>query len=97
MQPGQGVAGVLDRVVQQRGDQGRGVHAQIGEDLRNRERVGDVVFAADPLLAPVHPFGGGIGLAHQRDVAVRMDLPVCPEQVGDRFIGRVRGPRQHGP
>jgi len=26
-----------------------------------------------------------------------MDLSVCPEQVGDRFIGRVRGPRQHRP
>ena len=48
------VAGVLDGVVQQRGDQGGGVHAELGADLRDRERVGDVRLAALAHLAAVH-------------------------------------------
>ena len=47
----QRVVGVLDGVVQQRGDQRGGVHAQLGQDRRHGQRVGDVRVAGLALLA----------------------------------------------
>ena len=49
----EGVRRVLDGVVQQRGDQRRLGHADVGEDRRHRERVGDVGVAALAHLAGV--------------------------------------------
>ena len=49
----QRVAGVLDRVVQQGGDQRGGVHAELGQDRGHRQRVGDVRVAALAQLAAV--------------------------------------------
>ena len=50
----EGVRRVLDGVVQQRGDQGRLGHADVGEDRGDRERVGDVGVAALAHLGAVH-------------------------------------------
>src|SRR5450631_892109 len=44
---------VFDHVVQNGGDQGVGVQAQIGENVRHRDRVGDVGFARRTRLAAV--------------------------------------------
>ena len=51
------VVGVLDRVVQQRGGHRRRADAEVGEDLRDRERVRDVRLAALALLALVGALG----------------------------------------
>ena len=52
-QPVQRVVGVLHRVVQQRRHQRGGVHAQLGEDRRDGQRVRDVGIAGLALLARV--------------------------------------------
>ncbi len=72
------VAGVLDGVVQQRGDQRGGVHAQLGQDRRHRERVGDVRVA---------------GLAQLAAVVLLRDVvrPLQDAQVGLRVRGPVGG------
>ncbi len=57
----QAVLGVLDGVVQQPGHQGRRVHAQLGEDGGDGERVGDVRVAALALLAAVPALGDLVG------------------------------------
>ena len=48
---GLGGGRILDDVVQYRGDQSVGVETQIREDVGDRDGVGDVGFARDPLLA----------------------------------------------
>ena len=66
-----GGGGVLDRVVQQRGRDRDVVEAEVGEDHRDADRVGDVRLAgAADLLGvgpPGHPVGPldevGVGLA----------------------------------
>ena len=71
-QLGQRVRGVLDRVVQQRRADGLGVHAQLGEDGRHGQRMGNVRVAAEALLIPV-PVGGRIvGPLDQPDVGLRV-------------------------
>jgi hypothetical protein len=62
--------------VQQCRDQGDGVHPEIGEDLGDRQRVGDVGVAALAHLTAVHPFGGHVCPAQHPDVAMRVDLAV---------------------
>ena len=42
------VTGVLDGVVQQRGHQSGGVHAQFGQNVGDRQRVGDVRITGMP-------------------------------------------------
>jgi len=76
------VAGVLDRVVQQGRDQGGGVHAQLGQDLRDGQRMGDVRLAALAHLPPVHALGDVVRAAHQRPVAVAVQVPVGAHEVG---------------
>ena len=79
---------VLDRVVEQRGDQGRLGHAELGEDRRDRERVGDVGLAALALLAAVHPLGGDVGPLEQREVGLGV---VGPDRAEQRLEDRVAG------
>src|SRR5690606_18126223 len=70
-----GSRGVFDHVVQDRGDDGRRVHMQIGEDVGDGDRMRDVGLAAQALLAlvglgaefisvadPVDLRGGQVGL-----------------------------------
>ena len=64
--------GVLDRVVQQRGGQGRGVHAEIGEDAGDGQRMGDVRIAGAPHLALVGLLGELVGPLDQADFGLGM-------------------------
>jgi hypothetical protein len=50
---GQAVLGVLGDVVEERRLDGDGVDAEVGQDLRRRDRVRDVGLAGGPLLAPM--------------------------------------------
>ena len=68
----EGVVGVLHRVVQQGRDQRGGVHAQLGEDRRDGERVGDVGVAGLALLARVLRVGDVVGVLQQRQVRLRV-------------------------
>ena len=81
----QGDAGVLDRVVQQRGHQRRGVHAQAGQDRGDGQRVGDVGVAALALLRGVGGLGDVVGPLQQRQVGLGVALPV---QGGQRLEHR---------
>ncbi len=70
------VPGVLDGVVEQCRDEGRGIHAEFGEDRRDRQRVGDVRIAGLALLAGV-PFLGDVVRALQlREVGLGIQLTV---------------------
>ena len=71
-QLGQRVGGVLHRVVQQRGADRLGVHAELGQDRRHRERVGDVRVAAAPLLVPVPVGGRLVGPLDEPDIGLRV-------------------------
>ena len=62
---GDRVPGVLDGVVQQGGDQRCGVHAQLGEDGGDGERVGDVRVAGLAQLAVVPVLGDVIAALQQ--------------------------------
>ncbi len=53
--------GVLERVVQDRGDDGFGVQAELGEDMRHRHRVRDVWLAGFARLS-----GVGFGADHDK-------------------------------
>ena len=64
--------GVLDDVVQQRGDDGGGVEAVVGEDARHLDRVGEVGIAGGAQLAPVHAHGIDVGAVQQRLVGGRV-------------------------
>jgi len=97
----QRVAGVLDGVVQQRGHQSGGVHAQFGEDVRDGQGVGDVRITGMAQLRGVPLVGDLEGALQQRQVGLRIDLPVHRHE---RFQHRVeRGalgghpPGQAGP
>ena len=98
----EGVVGVLDRVVQQRGDQGGGVHAQVGQDGRHRERVGDVRVAGLAVLPRVPPRGRVEGALQQPGVGLGVAGPVGRDQRLEHLAdlrglpGRVE-PGQPGP
>jgi hypothetical protein len=89
----QGVGGVLHRVVQQRGDQRGGVHAQLGEDLRDGEWMGDVRLAALAQLAAVHALRDAVRAAQGGRIRPGVDGAVGADQGGDRV--RAVGPGQH--
>ena len=76
----EGVRRVLDRVVQQRGDQRDRVHAELGEDRRDRERVGDVGVAALAQLAAVVVLGDAVGVLQQSQVGLGVRGPVGRDQ-----------------
>ncbi len=85
----QAVFGVLDGVVQQARHQRGRVHAQLGEDGGDRERVGDVRVAALALLAAVPALGDLVG---PLDLAQRggLDLGVVgADGAQQRFEDRV--------
>ena len=65
---GQCHAGVLDGVVEQRGSGTDRVEAQIGDDRRDRNRVGDVGLARQTALALMGPGGIPVRVAHQLEV-----------------------------
>ena len=97
-QLGQRVGGVLDRVVQQRGADGLGVHAELGEDGRHRERMGDVRVAAAPLLVPVPVGGRVVGPLDEPDVGLRVRRAHGLDQrLEDRVDARPAGRRAGEP
>lgn len=89
----QAVLGVLDGVVQQARHQRGRVHAQLGEDGGDRERVRDVRVAALALLAAVPAFGnlvGALDLAEGGVLDLRVIAAHYPQQrLQDRVV-RVR-------
>ena len=74
----QRVAGVLDGVVQQRGDQRGGVHAEVGQDVGDGQRVGDVRVAGAAQLVGVPLLGHLVGPLQQRQVGLRDAAPGAP-------------------
>ena len=91
--------GVLDRVVQQRGRERDVVEAEIGEDHRDAERVGDVRVARPAHLVLVGVAGDLVGVLDRASVsALRV-----PRRGTRRSSGRSADidlrsmpPRQHG-
>jgi hypothetical protein len=67
-----GDRGVLDHVVQQRRDDGRGVEPVFGQDARHLDGVGVVGIAAGPGLRAVHAHGVDIGAVQQGFVGRRI-------------------------
>ena len=63
--------GVLDRVVQQRGGERDVVEAEVGDDQRHAERVGDVGLAGAADLVAVGVAGDVVGVLDQRGVGLR--------------------------
>ena len=82
----QRVGGVLDGVVQQRGADRLGVHAEFGEDRGHRERVGDVRVARLALLVLVPVRGHLVGTFHRPHVRLRV---VRADGLDQRFEYRV--------
>jgi hypothetical protein len=76
----QRVAGVLDGVVQQGGHQGGGIHAQFGQDVGDRQRMGDVGVTGAPQLVGVLGLGDVVGALQDRQVGLRVDLAVHRHQ-----------------
>ncbi len=72
---GEGVGGVLHGVVQQRGAESVGVHAEFGEDRGHRERVGDVRVAALAHLPGVPVRGHLVGTVDEPDVRLGVSSP----------------------
>ena len=70
-----GGAGVLNRVVQQRRRDARGVELQIGEDARHFERMREIGIARGALLRPVRLHGKDIGLVEDVFVGARIIGP----------------------
>ena len=86
----QGRGGVLDRVVQQRGAQGRGVQAHAGADAGDADRVGDEVLAGLAALVGVVLAGEQERLQHGLAVHLVGDLVGVlgddREQVGQQLV-----------
>ncbi len=82
----QGVGGVLDGVVQQRGADRLGVHAEFGEDRGHREGMGDVRVARLALLVLVPVRGDLVGAFHRPHVRLRV---VRADGLDQRFEDRV--------
>ena len=95
------VAGVLDGVVQQRGHQSGGVHAQLGQDVGDGQRVGDVGIAGMAQLGGMPLVGDLEGSLQHRQVGLGVDLPVHRHQRLEHGIERAalgrHPPRQPGP
>ena len=63
--------------------------AEVGEDLRDRDRVRDVRLAALALLPVVRLLGGRVGALDDREIGLRVVRPHRPEQRVDG-TGRLR-------
>ena len=73
---------VLDRVVQQRGDDGRLIELQIGHKTGNFDRVAEIGIAAGAFLAAVFLDGIDIGAVEHRLIGLR----VVFENLLDEFV-----------
>jgi hypothetical protein len=97
----QGVAGVLDRVVQQCRDQRGGVHPEIGEDRRHGQRMGDVRIAGFTELPAVLRLSGVVGTLQDGDVGFRIAVTVQGhkwfQNRPNGALGRSHTSRQSGP
>ena len=71
-QLGEGIGGVLDGVMQQRGADRLVVHAELGEDRGHRQRMGDVRVAAVPPLAGMLRRGDLVRVLYHPHVGLRM-------------------------
>ncbi len=90
----EGVVGVLDGVVQQRGRQRRHGHAELGQDRGHRHRVGDVRVAALAPLAAVGALGDDVRALERGDVGLGVVGPHRAQQRLDHRRGAAgRGPR----
>ena len=80
-----GQVGVLHRVVEEGGRDGRGVQLQVGQDRGDLERVVDVVLAGQPALAVV---GRRSPLERLPDhhLARRVEVVGDPEELGNRHL-----------
>ena len=78
--------GVLDRVVQQRGGDGRLVEADLGDDAGDGERMVDVALAARAQLGAVRLRGDLVGVGDRGDARLRVAGAVGREQ--RRQLGR---------
>jgi hypothetical protein len=65
--------------MQQRGNKRGRVHAKLGKDLGDRQRVRDVGLTALAQLTTVHTVRDRVGTAEQLPIAVAMDAPVRPD------------------
>ena len=89
--------GVLDRVVQQGGDDGDLVEADVGDDAGDRQRMVDVALAARAELVAMRLGGDLVGVGDRRDRRLGVAAAVAGEQRGQ--LGRrgrlvVPSPRQ---
>ncbi|OIQ80927.1 hypothetical protein GALL_373060 [mine drainage metagenome] len=82
------VVGVLDRVVQQRGDQRRRCHAELGENGGHGDRVRDVRVTALAELSAVSLLGHGVGALDDRQVGLGL---VGPDHLEERLENRRPG------
>jgi hypothetical protein len=74
-----GDPGVFDYVMQHRGHQALMVHVHVGKNIRHRQGMGDVGFAATSALAVVGLFGVEVGTPDQIDLVAA--------EVGRKSIG----------
>src|SRR6185312_9434371 len=84
------------RVVQEGGYQRGGVHAEVGEDLGDRQRVRDKWFAALAHLPAVHVLGNAVCAAQQHRVAALVNQLVGAKQWPQRIAIVGRGPGKQG-
>ena len=81
------VIGVFDGVVQQTGGDHARPHAQIGEDLRDRERMNDVRFAGFAPLRGVLDDGTLVGAFEDRHILAWMMHHACLHDGQQRVYG----------
>ena len=93
------VVGVLDRVVQQRGGDGLRADAEVGEDLRDRDRVRDVRLAARRTCPAWARSAAMYARSMIAEIGLRMMRPHGLDQPVDRADGlrtgeKIRGTRR---
>jgi len=76
----EGVARVLDRVVQERGGEGRRRHAELSEDRCDGEGMSDVGIAGAPLLVAMQVGRRLVGPLQDADIGLWVVLPERPDQ-----------------
>ena len=90
-----GELGVFDRVVQQRGRDGDVVEAEIREDQRDAERVGDVGLTRAAHLLGMGPMRSFVGPLDEGGVGLAVLLQVRRQHRSERHIHLIASPRQH--
>ena len=89
-----GDRGVLDHVVQQGGDDGRGVQPVFGQDAGDLDRMGEIGVARGARLRAVHAHGVDVGAVQQG--LVRRRVTTGPSRCRSPRHGWMRQPT-HGP